>query len=60
MENIWGITEKTGDGISCPFIQVNLPWHKKVLLTFFRFGICPACIIMSLVYSVTKSLRKQS
>jgi len=42
--NIWGIKEFEGNGTSCPLVPVNLPWYKKLLLTFFRFGVCPVCI----------------
>lgn len=56
--NIWGIREATGDGISCPVIPANIPWYKKVVLTFFRFGVCPLCITMSLTYSLTTFFRK--
>ncbi|SJZ95135.1 hypothetical protein SAMN04488128_1028 [Chitinophaga eiseniae] len=52
--NIWGIREYEGDGASCPIVPVNLPWYKKALLTFFRFGVCPACVIMSLSYKIRK------
>ncbi len=55
--NIWGIQEFEGDGISCPIVPVNLPWHKKVILTFFRFGICPMCIVSGIVYSTGKFFR---
>lgn len=57
--NIWGIREVTGDGISCPIIPANIPWYKKVILTFFRFGVCPLCITMSLTYSITTFFRKK-
>jgi hypothetical protein len=50
--NVWGIKEFEGDGVSCPVIPANLPWYKKVVLTFFRFGVCPMCITMSLTYSI--------
>ncbi|TAE71724.1 MAG: hypothetical protein EAZ85_10305 [Bacteroidetes bacterium] len=56
--NIWGIEEYEGDGVSCPIIPKNLPWHKKVVLTFFRFGVCPLCVTMSLTYSVGKVFKK--
>ena len=55
--NIWGIKEYQGDGISCPIIPANLPWYKKLALTFFRFGVCPMCITMSLTYKVAQVLR---
>ncbi len=54
--NIWGIKEYEGDGVSCPIIPTNLPWYKKLTLTFFRFGVCPACVTMSLTYSIGKFL----
>jgi hypothetical protein len=54
--NIWGIKEYEGDGVSCPIIPTNLPWYKKLALTFFRFGVCPACVTMSLTYSIGKFL----
>lgn len=60
LENIWGIHEYEGDGKSCPIIPVQLPWYKKLLLTFFRFGLCPMCISLSLVYSMIKTFRKLS
>jgi hypothetical protein len=56
--NIWGIKELDGNGISCPIIPANQPWYKKVALTFFRFGVCPLCVTMSLVYSISKISRK--
>jgi hypothetical protein len=52
--NIWGIKEYEGDGVSCPITPANLPFHKKVVLFFFRFGICPMCVTMSLTYSIGK------
>jgi hypothetical protein len=58
--NIWGIKEFEGDGVSCPIIPANLPWYKKLALTFFRFGVCPACVTMSLAYSFGKFLKKIS
>ncbi|MDV3616157.1 hypothetical protein CMU80_01680 [Elizabethkingia anophelis] len=57
-ENVWGIKEFEGDGVSCPIIPVNLPWYKKIVLTFFRFGICPTCITMSIGYSIKKKIVK--
>lgn len=56
--NVWGIKEYEGDGVSCPIVPKNLPWYKKVVLTFFRFGVCPMCVTMSLTYSIGKSLKK--
>ena len=55
--NIWGIKEFEGDGINCPIVPANLPWYKKLALTFFRFGICPACVTMSLTYSIGRFSR---
>jgi hypothetical protein len=57
-ENVWGIKEFEEAGESCPIIPVNLPWYKKAVLTFFRFGVCPACITLSLCYSITKKFKK--
>lgn len=56
--NVWGIKEFEGDGKSCPIVPTNLPFHKKFVLFFFRFGICPVCVTMSLGYNLKKSLRK--
>lgn len=56
--NVWGIKEYEGDGVSCPIVPANLPFYKKVVLLFFRFGICPACITMSLGYSISKPFKK--
>ena len=56
--NIWGIKEFDGSGISCPIIPANQPWYKKIALTFFRFGVCPLCVTMSLIYSIGKFFRK--
>jgi hypothetical protein len=56
--NIWNINEYEGDGVSCPIVPANLPWYKKVALTFFRFGICPMCITMSVSYSIGKFFKK--
>ncbi|MGF6930493.1 hypothetical protein QFZ48_005993 [Chitinophaga sp. W2I13] len=50
--NIWGIREYEGDGKSCPVVPARLPWYKKVALTFFRFGVCPICITMSISYNI--------
>jgi hypothetical protein len=55
--NVWDIKEYEGDGASCPIAPVNLPWPKKVLLTFFRFGICPMCVTMSVSYSIGRFFR---
>jgi len=56
--NVWGIEEYEGDGVSCPIIPANLSFYKKFVLFFFRFGICPACITMSLSYNFLKSWKK--
>lgn len=58
--NIWNIEEEQGDGISCPITPVNLPWHKKVVLFFFRFGVCPLCVTSSVVYSVWRWVRPRT
>lgn len=55
--NIWHIKEYEGDGVSCPVIPANLPWYKKLFLTFFRFGVCPMCVTLSIAYSVKKRFR---
>jgi hypothetical protein len=52
--NIWGINEYEGDGVNCPIIPADLPWYKKIVLTFFRFGVCPMCVTMSLTYKVAQ------
>jgi hypothetical protein len=54
--NVWGIDEYEGDGVACPIMPTNLPWYKKVALTFFRFGICPTCVTMSLTYKAAQLL----
>ncbi len=56
--NVWGIKEFEGDGLSCPITPANLPFHKKVVLFFFRFGICPACVTMSLGYNLMKLVKR--
>jgi hypothetical protein len=56
--NVWGIKEYEGDGVSCPIIPAQLPLYKKVGLFFFRFGICPACVTMSLAYNISKASRR--
>lgn len=58
--NIWGIKEFEGNGMSCPVIPARLPFYKKLVLFFFRFGICPLCITMSLVYTIRKLLKKDN
>lgn len=55
MTNIWSIQEYEGDGVSCPITPINLPWHKKVVLFLFRFGICPLCVTSSVGYSLLKA-----
>ena len=55
--NVWGIKEYVGDGTTCPIVPAHLPWYKKFVLFFFRFGICPACVTASLSYNVTKWFR---
>ncbi|MBA2613095.1 MAG: hypothetical protein H0U95_14090 [Bacteroidetes bacterium] len=56
--NVWGIKEYKGDGLSCPIIPANLPLHKRALLFFFRFGVCPMCITMSLGYNIAKPFKR--
>jgi hypothetical protein len=56
--NVWGIKEFEGDGVSCPVIPANLPFHKKVVLFFFRFGVCPMCVTMSLGYNIVKPFKR--
>lgn len=55
--NVWGISEFEGDGISCPIVPSNLPRPKKVVLTFFRFGVCPLCVTFSISYSIGRFFR---
>lgn len=55
--NIWSIQEYEGDGKSCPLVRVNLPVHKRIVLFFFRFGICPACVTMSVGYALLRWVR---
>ena len=55
--NIWGIEEYQGDGRSCPITPVHLPWPKKVFLFFFRFGLCPLCVTMSVGYCFVRAFR---
>ena len=59
-ENSWGSKEFEGDGISCPVIPAKLPWYKKAILFFFRFGVCPLCVTMSLIYGSKKLFKKTS
>ena len=54
----WGIKEFEGDGVSCPIIHANLPFYKKIILFFFRFGICPMCVTMSLGYNILKPFKR--
>ena len=56
--NIWNIQEYEKDGPNCPVIPVNLQWYKKVVLFFFRFGVCPMCITSSVLYSAVKAFKK--
>ena len=56
--NVWGIKEFEGDGIRCPVVPAKPPWYKKAALTFFRFGVCPACVTLSLTYSLGKAFRR--
>lgn len=56
--NVWGIKEYDGDGASCPIVAANLPWHKKLVLTFFRFGVCPACVTLSVTYAIGRYFKK--
>lgn len=56
--NVWGIKEHEGDGKNCPITPANLPFDKKIILFFFRFGVCPACVTMSLIYSLTNVYKK--
>jgi hypothetical protein len=56
--NVWGIKEFEGDGLSCPIIPTNLPFHKKIVLFFFRFGVCPICVTMSLSYNILKPFKR--
>lgn len=52
--NIWRVKEFEGDGISCPIISINLPLYKRILLLFFRFGLCPMCMTTSIIYAIKK------
>lgn len=54
--NIWGIKEYEGDGVTCPILPANIPFYKKIVLTFFRFGVCPMCVCMSLTYKAGQML----
>jgi hypothetical protein len=55
--NIWGIEEHRGDGRSCPITPVHLPWPKRIFLFFFRFGLCPLCVTMSVGYCFVRTFR---
>ncbi len=55
--NVWGIAEYEGDGVSCPIVPRSLPFHQRVVLFFFRFGICPACVTLSLSYGLSRWVR---
>jgi hypothetical protein len=52
--NIWGIEEYEKGEFACPIIPKNLSFGQKLVLFFFRFGICPMCITMSLSYAIGK------
>ena len=54
--NIWGIKEYEGDGVTCPIVPANIPFYKKIVLNFFRFGVCPMCVTMSLTYKAGQLL----
>ncbi len=56
--NIWGISEHTGDGISCPIVPAQVAWYKKLFLFFFRFGICPLCVTMSVTYAGARLFKR--
>jgi|GEM_PF-1146258 len=56
--NIWGIRENTGGGISCPVVPAQVAWYKKIFLLFFRFGICPLCVTMSITYAVVRLTKR--
>lgn len=56
--NIRGIEVFEDDGKSCPIIPAQLPWYKKFAFTFFRFGVCPLCITMSVGYSICRAFRR--
>ncbi len=58
--NVWSIKEFEGDGVSCPITPANLPFYKKIVLFFFRFGVCPMCVLMSLGYNISKLFKKKS
>jgi hypothetical protein len=56
--NVWGIQEFMGDGENCPITPKNLPFYKKFVLFFFRFGICPMCVTMSLGFNLMRFVKK--
>jgi len=56
--NVWGINEYEGDGVSCPITPANLPFYKRIALFFFRFGVCPMCVTLSLAYNLLTPLNK--
>jgi len=58
MDNLWNIKEYRQSGPNCPIVLVNLPLHKKVALSFFRFGVCPLCITSSVGYGVYQWAKK--
>lgn len=39
-------------GASCPVTKTDESLFKKILLFFFRFGLCPACVIASVGYGI--------
>lgn len=57
--NVWGIDEYEGDGVNCPIVPANLPVRKRLVLLFFRFGICPACVTMSLSYNLMRFVNRK-
>ncbi len=57
--NIWGIDEGVTAGKSCPLGTRKLPFYKRIFLFFFRFGICPVCMTMSIGYAVWRSISKR-
>jgi hypothetical protein len=56
--NVWGIKEFEGDGKNCPIVPRNLPLYKRFVLFFFRFGVCPICVMSSVGYSLRKLITK--
>jgi hypothetical protein len=56
--NIWGIEEYEKGNFSCPIIPKNLSFGQKIVLFFFRFGICPMCITMSLTFAIGKAFKR--